>query len=327
MKPVIIIRSVKCLLALVLAVSIIYKLGVIVRPAETDTALNAIDTFHNMPENTLEVIAYGPSQIFTGLNVMKMYENYGIGAYNYACFWQHLNTTKLFFEDSLLTQSPKLVLIETSNVNVLLQDVDMAGEIYYTRAIPSFDGKQKYLKQCFGNEINRYLSYYVPIFAFHENWVNLRKWNFLEESDNSNFYASMGYLNKTNVTPVTIPDPSTFEQAELSEAAISVLDEIIDICNENNMDIIFLTFPREVGYAYGDAMKAYAQEKGCVYFNLYEYMDRIGLDCETDFMDSHHLNENGAPKVADFLGKYIVDNYDVTDWRTVEGNIWKQNLQ
>lgn len=320
-------KLVTCFLTLALTVWIIYKLGVIVRPTNTDIALNAIDTFHDMPEDTFEVIGYGSSHIWRGLNVMEMYEKYGIGAYNYGCNWQHINTTELFFKDSLLTQSPKIVLIETFYVNELLQDVNINGEIYYTRGITEFEGKQEYLRQCFGNDKERYLSYYMPLCAFHDNWVNLEENNFLESADSTNFYATMGYLHTTKVTSVTISDPSKFEQAELSETAISVLDEIIKTCNENNIEIIFYTAPWQGTYAYSDALKAYAKEKGCVYFNLFEYLDYIGIDCETDFCDPGHLNDSGAVKVADFLGEYIVNNYDVTDMRTVTGNIWELNLQ
>jgi hypothetical protein len=74
-------------------------------------------------------------------------------------------------------------------------------------------------------------------------------------------------------------------------------------------------------------MKQYAQDNGCVYFNLFEYIDETGIDGETDFSDTGHLNDSGAAKVADFLGEYIINNYDVTDMRTVEGNLWEQDLR
>ena len=38
-----------CIITLVLTVGIIYKLGELVRPINTDIALNAINTFHDMP--------------------------------------------------------------------------------------------------------------------------------------------------------------------------------------------------------------------------------------------------------------------------------------
>lgn len=319
--------STRCILAFALAAGIIYELGIIVRPSYMDPDFDTIDTFHNMPENTLEVIGYGCSRIWTGLDVMEMYRKYGIGAYNYGAHWQNFNTTELFFKDSLRTQLPKVVLIETSNIDQLLQDVNINGEIYYTRGIAEFEGKREYLRQCFGNDIKRYLSYYVPLYAFHGNWVNLEEKSFRKNAGDRNFYATMGQYIRPEVTPVTIPDPSAFEQAELSEAVISILDEIVNICDEKNIEIIFFTTPWQTSYAYSDAIKAYTEEKGCVYFNLFEYMDRVGIDCETDFADLGHLNDRGAVKVADFLGEYIAGHYDVTDWRAVEGNIWAQNLR
>ena len=319
--------SVKGILFLVLTVGMIYKLGATVRPLDSDHAIKAIDTFHDMPENTMEVIGYGTSHIWNSLNVVELYQKYGIGVYNYGCPWQHINTTELFIEDSLRTQSPKLALIETYNAGNVLQDADIDGEIYYTRAVPEFRGKQKYLKQCFGNDITRYLSYYMPLYAFHKNWANLKYESFVENAYDGDYYATMGYRLSTITAPVTISDPSAFEQAELSGAAVSVLDRIVDICRENGIEIIFFTVPYQGEYAYGDAMKAYAREKGYAYFNLFEYMDVIGIDCETDFCDAVHLNESGAVKVSDFLGEYIIDHYDVTDWRAVEGNIWERNFQ
>lgn len=315
-----------CLVAFALIMGAIYRMGNIVRPVDTDVALNAIETFHEMPEHSIEVIGYGSSHIWRGMNPMEMYKNYGIAAYNYGCNWQHINTTELFLKDSLLTQSPKIAIIETYRVNDLLQNTNVNGEIYYTRGITEFEGKQEYLKQCFGDDKERYLSYYMPLCAFHDNWVNLTEENFMKSADETNFGASMGYLSKTEITPITIPDPATFEQESLSDAAVSVLDEIVRTCKENNIQIIFYTAPWEGTYAYSDAMKAYTQKNDSIYLNLFEYVDEMGINEETDFSDGGHLNNNGSVKVANFLGNYIVDNYEITDMRKVKGNIWEKNL-
>ena len=45
------------------------------------------------------------------------------------------------------------------------------------------------------------------------------------------------------------------------------------------------------------------------------------------FADEGHLNDSGARKVANYLGKYIVDHYDVTDMRKVSGNAWEKALE
>ena len=57
---------------------------------------------------------------------------------------------------------------------------------------------------------------------------------------------------------------------------------------------------------------------------LFELMDEVGLDGATDFSDDGHLNTSGGTKVANYLGKYLVDHYDLTDVRMVEGNAWEQ---
>lgn len=203
----------------------------------------------------------------------------------------------------------------------------MNGEIYYTKGINNFDGKREYLRQCFGDIKERYLSYYMPLCAFHDNWVNLKQENFSENADNTDFLSTMGYVYTEGITAVTIPDPSTFEQEELSNDSLDILDGIVRICNEREIKIIFYTAPWEGAYSFGDAMKKYADKNKCVYFNLYEYINEIGFNGETDFCDIGHLNDSGAIKVADFLGKYIVDNYEVTDMRSIKGNIWERNIQ
>ena len=100
------------LLCLVLIAAGIAALGHVTRPTGDDVAIDGINAFHDLPENSLDVIVYGSSHAWRNVNVNTMYDNYGIGAYNYAGNWQHMDTTWLFFHDSLRTQSPKVALIE-----------------------------------------------------------------------------------------------------------------------------------------------------------------------------------------------------------------------
>ena len=314
-----------CMIVICIIAFVIDYVGRICVPEYTGDAFNTIEAFHNLPEDSVEVMVYGSSHAWKGLNCIEMYENYGIGAYNYGCNWQHINTTSLFFEDSLRTQSPKVILVETYLVNDVLSDIDMNGEIYYTRGISHFDAKSEYLEECFGNEYERYLSYYVPFVAFHSNWKNISRWSFANPTDSYDFTKSMGYLASSKVVDVTLPDYRTFEQKELCEKAIKVLDNMVKICRENDIEIIFYTVPYAGEYCYFDAMKEYAEENGCKYINLFEKMDEMGFDSSTDFQDAGHLNDSGARKVAKYLGKYISENYEVTDMRKIENNLWENN--
>lgn len=80
-------------------------------------------------------------------------------------------------------------------------------------------------------------------------------------------------------------------------------------------------------YNYADAMTVYAEEHGCDYLNLFEHLDEIGIDGASDFRDTGHLNDSGAAKVADYLGQYIIDHYEVSDMREIKGNQWEENFR
>lgn len=304
----------------------INRLGYLLRPISTDNAFNAINTFHNIPIDSIEVMGYGSSHMWMSVNPIELYSSYGIGAYNYGCTWQQLNTTLLFLKDSLKTQSPRIALIETYFVHEYKENTDMDGEIYYTTEIDNVSYKWEYLKQCFGNKMERYISYYMPLCAYHDNWVNIGKQNFqnrLEIQDD--FYRSKGFLRRDEVTKIELPNCLDFEQKELDGTSYKILDEIVKTCKENNIEIIFFTAPWKGEYKYSDVMEQYAKENDCIYFNMFEYVDEIGLNGSEDFYDEGHLNVNGANKVSNFLGKYIVENYEVTDYRTIKDNLWSKD--
>ena len=319
-------RLVECCIIIILLGFTIHFLNILLRPVNTDNAYRAIDTFHSLEENSIEVIGYGSSHMWRGLNVMEMYKNYGIGAYNYGCNWQHINTTSLFFHDSLRTQSPKIVLIETFFINDLLKDTNINGEIYYTRAIPDSKEKEKYLKQCFGDSKERYLSYYLPLYAFHDNWVNISKESFQKNSNSYDFKKNMGYYYNDDTIPITIKDSSEYQQLSLSQDAKDVLDDIIRICKKKNIQVIFFTIPHSEGNPYHDAISQYAEENQCSYIDLFDSIEEIGIDLDSDFADVGHLNNKGADKVGQFMGKYISENYQYQDMKTVKNNMWEKNI-
>lgn len=308
-------------------IGVIWYLGVLVRPMDTDNAINAINTFHDMPEDSIEVIAYGSSHTWRSIVPMDMYEEYGLGVYNYGCKWQAINTTYLFIEDSLRTQSPDVILIETYYANQVRSGTNLSGEIYYTRAISGFSAKYEYLYECFGTDLSKYLSYYIPLLAFHENWVDIEADSFYINADDDDFAATMGYYYVDAVSAQDPVDPSIFEEDDLNDSSTEYLDKIVALCEEEGIEIVFFTVPYSGEYNYSDAMAEYAADNNCAYLNLFDSLDEIDFNWDTDLGDSGHLSYEGAQKVSSYLGSYLVENYTLTDMRTIEGNLWEINLQ
>ena len=43
--------------------------------------------------------------------------------------------------------------------------------------------------------------------------------------------------------------------------------------------------------------------------------DELGIDFKTDMAENIHVNFSGSKKLTEYLGNYIVNNYEVTDHR------------
>lgn len=315
---------ISCLITICITVLLVQKVGHLLDPEYTEGTMDGIKAFHELEENSVEVIIYGSSHALKGCDPREMYKNYGIGAYNYGNQWQELNTTLLFLQDSLRTQTPKVVCIETYKVGSIESDTDLDGQIYYTREIDWFRPKVDYLIQCFGKNGERYASYFFPLIMFHDNWNQISSENFTK-SDVEKKLKSLGFSGNKSEETAVLGDSSDFTQVDLPYYSVEILDEIVKICEEKNIQILFYTCPYEGEFNYSDSLKQYADaHENTAYIDLFEHIDEMDLNGDTDFQDRSHTNSKGARKVANFLGQYIVENYDVTDMRSISGTIWEK---
>lgn len=281
------------------------------RPINTDTTANSVNSFDAFPENSLELMVYGSSHAWCGIDTGMLYEEYGIEGYNYGCAWQHVNTTQLFLEDSLLSQKPKVVILETDMLIEPLEDTEMCGEIYYSKKVGAGKVKRKYLQQCFGKKWSRYIGYFLPAFVFHENWKELSIESFMDNSNDYDFVKNRGYLGSDSAEAVSIEAYGSFLQEEIPENILSILDEMVQRCRQQGIEVILCTIPFEGEYKYGEFISAYARKHDLVYLNYFEKMEELGLSCDEDFRNAEHVNDLGARKITEDLGAYLTAHYNL----------------
>ena len=71
------------------------------------------------------------------------------------------------------------------------------------------------------------------------------------------------------------------------------------------------------------------KENDVTYINYIPLQEEIGLDMTQDTYDAGlHLNTQGAEKMSDYFGAWLVENYDLTDYRTDEtyAEIWQEKV-
>lgn len=314
------------LITLMFILLAVHFLGELVRPGDMDLAVDSAAAFHDMPDGSIDVLCMGSSHMWRGYDPITAYREYGIASYNFGCYYQKINTTLLFLQDAFRTQSPKLVVIDTFYCNRLKSDDTFDGELYSTKKISFSADKLRYLHDCFGNDFEKYLNYFVPLTAFHGNWTSLfAKPNGSDASD-IELRDTFGFASSERTTPSHLPADTVAEQLSLGAEAEEILRRIITLCRANGAEPVFITIPYEEAFAYSDAMRAFSELNDCAYLDLFEHIEEIGLDTETDFSDTSHLNSSGAEKIASFLGKYLSEHFTLPDIRTLPDNAWQKRI-
>ncbi len=319
-------RIISCLIVTAATVLALAYTIVAVEPDGTVRCKSGIEAFHMLPENSCEVLIIGSSHSWRSVDPISLYENTGIGAYNYSTENQRLNTMALFLFDALRTQSPKVILLEMFKVDALIVEKTLCHEVYFSRSISDFPYKRKYLSQVFGRHPLRYLDYLFPLSMYHSDWDEMSSSGPRSAYRPEQFVGTMGFCRtyySYDEEPITIPDYKTFKQKTLRKGNIALLDEMVNACRERGIKLVFFTVPYEGEFNYSDVMREYAEENGQYYLDFFELADEIGLDAEHDFSDKSHMNNNGAEKVTRYLGRFLKENFTLEDMRLHPGNLWE----
>lgn len=299
----------------------------LLRPVDLDIAVDAVEVFHELPKDSIDVLCLGSSHMWRGLDPLTLYHEHGFSVYNYGCVAQKINTTLLFLQDAFRMQSPRVIIIDAFYANRLNDNKTFNSELYSTKHISFSKNKLAYLHSIFGWDIEAYFAYLFPLASFHSNWETLfsveDKTGIVPYRD---LHETLGFAYSVSVTPSYLPSPGTKEQLPLDSKAVAVLDEIVALCKDHDAQLIFIVIPYEKEYQYDAAMRDYASKNDCLFLNLFDHLQEIGLDVSSDFSDTSHLNASGAAKVASFIGQYLADNFTLPDHSGQWNNPWEQRF-
>ena len=169
-------------------------------------------------------------------------------------------------------------------------------------------------------EDENFASYVFPILRFHDRWSELTKTDF-EHVFSKDITSHNGYYMRCDIKPQTkvMPQPPLLNY-DFGENAMAYLDKIRLLCEENGIELILVRAPIEYGWyeQWDENVEKYAEQYGLTYLNFCDYADEIGIDMSVDTYDAGlHLNIYGAEKLSSYFGRYLVEHYDLTDYRTV----------
>lgn len=260
------------------------------------------------PKDTLDIVAVGNSDLYSGVLPMDLYEAYGITSYVCGQSKQKMPQCYDMLKKALKNQSPKLVIIETDTF---------------------FYGKND-LHQVVESEIN----IKVPAIKYHDRWKEIKPSDFVStvKYDEINSAKGYAYIKCTDIKPYIGGEymHKTDKRAEMQPLAKLYLDKMVKLCEKRDIPILFLELPSATSWNMEkhNAMSDYAKEAGYPFVDM-NLMD-IGIDWTRDTRDKgNHLNYSGAKKTTAELGKYLAEKYTLPDRRNDEkiSALWNADLE
>jgi hypothetical protein len=293
-----------------------------------DTLPTIVDGFYAEDKASMDVIIMGSSNSYCTVDPIVLYDEYGITSYDFSSSSQQMNMAYLYMKEALKTQSPKLIAFE---VNYLVGDTldyenTSALRWGYT-CMPLTVDKIKSIYNSTGGFNADFVSYVFPIFFYHTRWNELAKTDFTYfYSDKTSYTKGYNESDKVYEEQVYLEGYDSYGEAYIDERNIEYLDKMIELCDENNIELILFKSPREGWYKYDtEATRQIAAERNLDFIDYNElyYNGEFEIDTTSDFRDYEHLNNSGARKVTLHLGNYIKENYDIPDRRGEdEENSW-----
>ena len=152
-----------------------------------------------------------------------------------------------------------------------------------------------------------------PLLAYHSRWNEINKGDIFPEASGQAL-SNRGFAPNDTINPVSIAytGPESGEECETPYKTDKAITQLLDLCQEHGITLVFFKAPVSTWTRNeSKTVKAYMQERGLTYLELNDYLEEIGIDPDTDFLNAEHLNTFGANKTTDFIAQYLMDNYQL----------------
>lgn len=276
--------------------------------------------FYEEPEDSLDVIFMGNSDVYRGISPITIWEEYGIASYNFVSSGQRMWTAYYMLEESLKYQKPKLIVL---NMDSAFNESN-SSESNYRKAFDNMKFGRTKLRaitdSVYENSNSDVLSYIFPIIRYHSRWKELTDEDFIEVLQNNRFaYKGMDLI--TDIQPYN--EEYKYMERDHSEEKIDkkclkYLNKIIDLCKEQNIELLLIEIPSAESWSkdLSDKTAEFAKENDLEFIDMNLNANEFGFDWKTDTSDGgDHLNVYGAEKVSKYIGGIIKEKYNVTDHR------------
>lgn len=276
-----------------------------------------MQNFYAQSEDTVDVLLMGSSHVGMNLDTGILWDKYGISSYDFWGSIQLFWTSYYWLEEALKTQNPKVVVLDVYAAAFSCEYIDDA------RQVMNIAGMKPSLTKLKNIMISSPKDRWLKLLIGYPIWNS--RYNELTENDFSHYPWSDGLAeNKGSYAEegsgeYELEDASEITEVhEIYEKEQVYLKKIIDLCQEKGIEIVLIKTPvsnRVELQPYFNAVSEIAEQEGVAFYNFNLMDDETGFESCDWLWDGGHVNAVGARKISDYLGKILVEEYDVVDHR------------
>lgn len=293
------------------------------------TSVNKYSEFYaEAKKHNVDVVLAGSSHMIDGVYPMELWDDYGIVSYNLGIHGSLIPTTYWTVKNMLDYNTPRLVVLDCALAYEEIKTNETYSFVHQAfDAVPLSVNKLKAIYDLLDDPVMDEKINSGEVVVTEKRIPGGLIWNYsvyhgrydeLNEEDFEKYEnrTKGAELKVTVATPNKIPEYN--DDCYLSEETVGIeyLRKTIELCKENNIDILltYIPFPYvEADIETANTISRIAAEYDVNFINFLN-MDLVNYD--TDMFDEYsHLNVSGANKVTKYIGEFINENYDIPDNR------------
>ena len=284
--------------------------------------LSSITQLDSLPDNSVDAAFVGSSHVYAGIYPSYFWEDRGISAFNTAISGMDRDSAIHYVKYLFKHQSPRVVVVDVFCLTY--EKHAQQGNIY--RNLLSFPLSKDGLVQLDAyaakdeSVSENKMDYLTRWPIIHTRYRELTRSDFAPDAPNH--FGKGEYLNWESRIADRAALTEADGSAQLSEDHEAWLKELKELCEAHGSTLALMALPfdtYEGDQEKMDATAVWADANGVAFWDFNRLADEIGLDYETDFFDSSHLNALGAKKAALFLEDELCGICELPDHRGEAG--------
>ncbi len=289
-------------------------------PSSDVDASKYVPGFYDEPENTLDAVYIGASNVFGAWAPPIAWEHYGIAVYPFGGGGMKVAAAEYMIEEARKRQPDALYIVGICDWT--LDPTPDPGWMHRTvDYIPMSLNKIRLVEAiCDMGDLpwKERLEYYIPLIRYHSRWNDLTEESFLMDFGNNKAGDThLGILSKT--TDLTASYRKTELRGEIPADQKEYLEKLLRYCEEENVNTLFVITTGVVSnlssVARLNSIKDLCEEHGFPVLDLLNNEKEIGLDLSRDFYNAGHVNIHGMLKATDYVSRYLIEHYGFEDKR------------